>query len=125
MPTAVVRCFTSQKRRLRRLLAVSSVVALPSCVVYTPDLLNDDSVSIGGRSNPTASPAAKPSPSLPPLSASSAPAAVDDGSRRFLAAPRVNPATDSVELAAAIADAGADETVSETWSASDAGPDAN
>lgn len=37
-----------------------------SCVVYTPDLLHDDAVSLGGRPGPTASPGSPaPTPTLP------------------------------------------------------------
>lgn len=125
LPVAV-RCFTSRNLRAPRLLVALGVMLVPSCIVYTPDLLNDDAVSIGGGSNPTASPAPRPSPALPAAS-NSKPAPLDHWSPQFLAAPRVNPATDSVGFAAAVtnepiadadvADAGADQTATEGWDA--------
>lgn len=58
--------------RPRSLVTFAGAAALvSSCVVYTPDLLHDDAVSLGGRATPTASPGATGSPKTPVPTASS------------------------------------------------------
>lgn len=122
MLPAAVRCFTSRSLRARRLLAALGVMLVPSCIVYTPDLLSDDAVSIGGGSNPTASPSPRPSPALP-TAASPTPNRQGPSSQQFLAAPRVNPATDSVELASPAANAPLTDTELADAEVTDGGTD--